>query len=261
MNWYSVASESEIAAAGRKLFNVGELRLAVFHVENSWFAIDNHCPHRGGPVAAGRWNGRCITCPWHEGQYDLTSGQPLSLESSPLGQLAVRVHQGIVQVDLDSLSIGSTTKPADGIQRFVVRYGQGGNVGLFGTIHEIRCERGDQVIVQSQRGIELGTVLGDDDDSSKVAVRGELLRVAGLVDLTAVELAQQASSDMLGVASQAVTARQLGVQLVDADTTLDGATVIFYFIGSDTIELGPLAVTLGRQIGKHVRFQKLKVDG
>ena len=67
--------------------------IALFNVAGELFALDNHCPHHGGPLCRGRISGtllpsapyeyrygregRVLTCPWHGWQFDLETGQAL----------------------------------------------------------------------------------------------------------------------------------------------------------------------------------------
>ena len=255
LKWHRVAPASEILLAGRHLFSIGNLRLAVFHVNGLWFAIDNHCPHRGGPIAAGQWDGQCITCPWHGAQFDISTGQPLTTDTNPLTTVDVRLMDGYIEVDLDCLSVNQQANE-DGIQRVVVRYGRGADVGLFGSIHAIPCQRGDQVVVQSFRGMEIGTVLQSADSGQ--ALRGELLRIASKDDLVRNQQCQSVASDLLNLAVEKVARANMPVQLVDVDLTLDGDAITYYFLGADTAgELGPIAVRLGQEMGKRVRFRAM----
>ena len=53
--------------------------LALFNIEGGYFAVDNSCPHRGGPLGEGILRGCVVTCPWHGWQFDVRSGtSPLS---------------------------------------------------------------------------------------------------------------------------------------------------------------------------------------
>ncbi|MBV9359631.1 MAG: Rieske 2Fe-2S domain-containing protein [Chloroflexi bacterium] len=47
---------------------------AVANVDGSFFAVDNNCPHNGGPLAKGALEGRVLTCPWHGWRWDVASG-------------------------------------------------------------------------------------------------------------------------------------------------------------------------------------------
>ena len=49
-------------------------RIAVFRTPDGFRAIDNACPHAGGPLADGIVADRCVTCPLHGLRFDLDSG-------------------------------------------------------------------------------------------------------------------------------------------------------------------------------------------
>ena len=53
--------------------------LALFNVAGSFHALDNLCPHRGGPLGEGHLEEARVTCPWHGWQFDVHTGRsPLS---------------------------------------------------------------------------------------------------------------------------------------------------------------------------------------
>jgi nitrite reductase (NADH) small subunit len=51
--------------------------IAVANVGGKFYAIDNLCLHRGGPLGQGPLHGNLVSCPWHGWQYDVTSGKVL----------------------------------------------------------------------------------------------------------------------------------------------------------------------------------------
>jgi nitrite reductase (NADH) small subunit len=61
-------------------------RLAVFRVEDGWFALDGTCPHAGGPLADGIVARRTVICPLHERRFDLATGRECT------GDYAVSSH-------------------------------------------------------------------------------------------------------------------------------------------------------------------------
>ncbi len=50
---------------GGKLVEADGHRIAVFNVGGNYYAIENACPHRGGPLAEGLMAGEEVICPWH----------------------------------------------------------------------------------------------------------------------------------------------------------------------------------------------------
>ncbi|NBX76786.1 MAG: non-heme iron oxygenase ferredoxin subunit [Proteobacteria bacterium] len=77
-NPITVASAKEIPLGQSKLFDVCGKIIALFHTPEGWFAIDDRCSHRGGPLSEGKLERGCVTCPWHQAQFDLVSGHCLS---------------------------------------------------------------------------------------------------------------------------------------------------------------------------------------
>ncbi len=60
------------------MVEAGGRLLALFNVAGSFHALDNRCPHRGGPLGDGFLEEGRVTCPWHGWQFDVRTG------SSPL---------------------------------------------------------------------------------------------------------------------------------------------------------------------------------
>lgn len=53
---------------------VGERTVALYHTTRGFFASDNQCPHRGGPLGQGDIIGQEIICPWHLWGFEVASG-------------------------------------------------------------------------------------------------------------------------------------------------------------------------------------------
>jgi thiamine pyrophosphate-dependent acetolactate synthase large subunit-like protein/nitrite reductase/ring-hydroxylating ferredoxin subunit len=55
----------------------GDRAVCVVHRDDgTWSALDNRCPHQGGPLGDGQIDDGWLICPWHAYQYDTGSGQP-----------------------------------------------------------------------------------------------------------------------------------------------------------------------------------------
>lgn len=74
---YPVCSLGDLPPGTGKAFDVGGRRLAFFNVAGRIFAIDDACPHDGGPLSEGALAGTTITCPWHEAEFDVSCGKVL----------------------------------------------------------------------------------------------------------------------------------------------------------------------------------------
>ncbi|HQG17777.1 MAG TPA: thiamine pyrophosphate-binding protein, partial [Ornithinibacter sp.] len=54
----------------------GDRAVAVTRTEDGWGALDNHCPHQGGPLGDGQLEGGYLICPWHAYEYHPCTGRP-----------------------------------------------------------------------------------------------------------------------------------------------------------------------------------------
>ena len=69
-----VASVGEVGEGQARVVEVDGRSIAVFKVSGQFYAIDNVCPHRGGPLGEGDVEGKIVVCPWHAWRWDVTTG-------------------------------------------------------------------------------------------------------------------------------------------------------------------------------------------
>jgi nitrite reductase/ring-hydroxylating ferredoxin subunit len=74
--------------------------LALFNVDGAFYAIDNACIHRGGPLGEGDLEGRFVSCPWHAWRWDVTTGANANNPAVKMACFAVAVDDGDVFVEL-----------------------------------------------------------------------------------------------------------------------------------------------------------------
>lgn len=70
-----IGSAGDVAPGEIKTVTAGGKTLAVANVNGVYYAVDNTCAHRGGPLGEGVLEGTVVTCPWHGWQYEMTTGQ------------------------------------------------------------------------------------------------------------------------------------------------------------------------------------------
>jgi nitrite reductase/ring-hydroxylating ferredoxin subunit len=95
-----IGTVQEIPDGERKLVQLDELSIGVFHYQGGWYALRNSCLHRGGPVCTGTLKGDVLTCPWHGYQYNVTNGQLLVDPTAKLASYPVQVREGVVYVQV-----------------------------------------------------------------------------------------------------------------------------------------------------------------
>ena len=70
----NVAKRSDLPEGKGRMCPVQGRTVALFNLEGSFYAIDNTCPHRGGPLAEGSLQEGIVTCPWHGFRFDVKTG-------------------------------------------------------------------------------------------------------------------------------------------------------------------------------------------
>jgi len=93
-----VAKVHDVSLGQAKAVELEGRRIALYHTERGYFATDNTCPHRGGPLAEGDLVNNEITCPWHLWSFDIISG---ACPGNP--EISVTTHE--VRIEGDSVLV------------------------------------------------------------------------------------------------------------------------------------------------------------
>lgn len=88
------ATVQEIEPGEGMVVELDGREIALFNVDGAYYALENTCCHRGGPLGEGRLDGSTVTCPWHLWQFDVKNGE---CQNSPGDR--VRAYDVIVEGD------------------------------------------------------------------------------------------------------------------------------------------------------------------
>lgn len=77
-----VCKVSDVPEGGKKVLEVGDRLIGLFHVDGKFWAIDDLCTHDGGPLAEGALEGYTIICPRHGARFDIRTGRVLSMPAT-----------------------------------------------------------------------------------------------------------------------------------------------------------------------------------
>lgn len=95
MNWIQVGKLEDIPRQGSRVVKTATGEIALFRsVDDQVFALNNRCPHKGGPLSQGIVHGKRVTCPLHSWVIDLESGEAISPDIGCAHRLEVRVAHG-----------------------------------------------------------------------------------------------------------------------------------------------------------------------
>jgi nitrite reductase (NADH) small subunit len=117
IRWVRVTGCENIPVREGKAVEVAGRRIAIFNLGDAFLAVDDQCPHRGGPLSDGIVSGSTVVCPLHAWAFDLATG---SVANHPESQACVatfplRVEQGeiFVGVPQEEPAAVSRPKPCD----------------------------------------------------------------------------------------------------------------------------------------------------
>jgi nitrite reductase (NADH) small subunit/3-phenylpropionate/trans-cinnamate dioxygenase ferredoxin subunit len=95
-----VAEAAEVPDGEARVVDVAGRTLALFNVGGTFYALDNACPHRGGPLGEGDVDGAIVVCPWHAWRWDVRTGSNTNNPAVRVACYPVSVEQGSVFVIL-----------------------------------------------------------------------------------------------------------------------------------------------------------------
>jgi len=100
--WVRIARCSDIPLREGRAVKLGNREIAIFNLGDRFLAIDNRCPHKGGPLADGIVSGITVVCPLHAWKLSLETGNGVNgpSVSSCVETFRTRVEDGTVLLDL-----------------------------------------------------------------------------------------------------------------------------------------------------------------
>jgi nitrite reductase (NADH) small subunit len=93
-----VANVNDVAPGSATTVEIDGREIALFNVAGTFYALDNTCPHQGGPLAEGWIDDATVTCPWHAWCFKLADGKMTLGDFGSVDAFEVRVEGGSVNV-------------------------------------------------------------------------------------------------------------------------------------------------------------------
>lgn len=72
--WYKAAEPDELADGQIKAVRAAGITLVLSRRGEEYGALEDRCPHAGGPLSQGCIENGLLVCPWHGREYDPVSG-------------------------------------------------------------------------------------------------------------------------------------------------------------------------------------------
>jgi nitrite reductase (NADH) small subunit len=99
--WFDCGPVSGIPLRGARTVRTPHREIAVFRTaSNEIFALENKCPHKGGPLSEGIVHGRRVACPLHNWIIDLESGSATGADQGCARKFPAKIERGRIYLDM-----------------------------------------------------------------------------------------------------------------------------------------------------------------
>jgi nitrite reductase/ring-hydroxylating ferredoxin subunit len=101
MDYIRLANTEDFEQTKIKSYKIMGKNIAIIQRKNgTFYAIEASCKHQGADLTTGEIKNNIATCPRHQWQYDLETGECLNHESLPLRKHDLRIEEGQLLVSL-----------------------------------------------------------------------------------------------------------------------------------------------------------------
>ena len=105
--WFKVCKVEDLKPGAGRSVSLFARPYAVFNVNGTLYGIDAACGHMKANLAAGHLYGEIVECAMHGWEYNVKTGECLTVEHDPLRTYPVKVENGLVWIGLELSADGS----------------------------------------------------------------------------------------------------------------------------------------------------------
>ena len=96
-NWIEIGALNDIPVLGSRIVRTASGDIAVFRTaDDEVFALDDRCPHKGGPLSQGIVHNKRVTCPLHNFVIELKSGMAVAPDEGCTRSHPIKLENGVV---------------------------------------------------------------------------------------------------------------------------------------------------------------------
>lgn len=96
----TVTNTTDLALGDMKLVDLDGEEIVIANVDGEYFAFNNTCPHAGGGLVDGEFEGDIVTCPWHFTRFNVRTGEAQEgcITDDPVSIYEVRLEGNDIQI-------------------------------------------------------------------------------------------------------------------------------------------------------------------
>ncbi len=147
------------------------------------------------------------------------------------------------------------------VQIVGVRFKSVGKIYYFDPC-ELTLNCGTNVIVETSRGVEMGTIVIENrliDESSVVQPLKKVVRIATAEDEKTAEDNKRKESEAFSLCAEKIRTHKLNMKLVDVEYTFDGSKILFYFTADGRVDFRELVKDLAGVFRTRIELRQIGV--
>ena len=145
--WHKVLNKDELPEGRVKPITCAQQTLCMTHYQGQYGALNNKCPHQGGPLGEGSIEKGLLRCPWHGWDFDPltgnTPGYDDGVESYPVETRADGIYVGLPKHKAHIRTVG------DVMMQSLVNWGV---KQVFGMVGHSNLGLADALRIQEEAG-------------------------------------------------------------------------------------------------------------
>ncbi|WP_122275824.1 non-heme iron oxygenase ferredoxin subunit [Pseudomonas syringae group genomosp. 3] len=104
MRWLEACTSNDIELGDVKQISIGGELIAVYHIDDGFFATQDTCTHAVASLADGYVDGDFIECPLHAAKFCIKSGAARSSPASvALATYPVKIEENKILIGFDEI--------------------------------------------------------------------------------------------------------------------------------------------------------------
>jgi len=105
-DWLEIGTLNDIPKRAARVVKTARGDIAIFRtMDDQVFALDDKCPHKGGPLSQGIVQGESVTCPLHNWVISLRTGEAQGADQGCTRTIAVKLQEGRILLSWPGLAV------------------------------------------------------------------------------------------------------------------------------------------------------------
>lgn len=147
--------------------------------------------------------------------------------------------------------------------KYIVRYGMLRSIGVMTARQGDEFRRGNEVIVRSDRGVEVGQVLCEASDDAlshlDAPPSGSIVRRVSDDDTSTIDTIDQDRLAKIAACKNHIAALQLNMKLIDVETLFGGERIIVFYLSEDRVDFRELVKLLAGEFKTRIEMKQIGV--